>query len=196
VPSVRPGTVQRRTTAELVASAATLAPITCSCGHTAIRAGDYYPTRPYENRCLDCYREGERLRQEGYRGTGGAMTVDLTRAGHRRRKRPQGPRRTRRAGTRTGRISVGKPGYVYCIGEENRSMAVKVGFSDDATFRIGALQTGNPRKLVILGVIRGTRADERDLHARYIKDNILNEWFKPTRELLEEFDIDPEGVLA
>lgn len=194
MPSVRPGTVQRRTAAELVASAAALAPTACSCGHTAIRAGDYYPTRPYENRCLDCYREGERLRQEGYRGTGGAMTVDLRRAGHRRRKRPQRPRRA--AGARTGRISVGKPGYVYCIGEENRSVAVKVGFSDDATLRIGALQTGNPRKLVILGVIQGTRADERELHARYQNDNVLNEWFRPSEALLSEFNIDPQGVLA
>jgi hypothetical protein len=114
--------------------------------------------------------------------------VNLASAGHKQRRRAPG--------AHTGRISCGVPGYVYCIGEESRNLAVKIGYAQDAEFRIADLQTGNPRKLVLLGVLRGTVADERDLHAKYIADNVLGEWFRPTAELLSEFDIDPESVLA
>lgn len=117
--------------------------------------------------------------------------VNLASAGHKQR-----PQRSRPAGTHTGRMSFAEPGYVYCIGEERRSHAVKIGFARDAEFRIADLQTGNPRKLVLLGVLRGTTADERDLHARFIADNVLGEWFTPTEELLAEFDIDSDSVLS
>lgn len=114
------------------------------------------------------------------------LVVNLNSAGHKSaRRRPSKPRRGRRPQ---------KIGYVYCIGEENNAAAVKVGYASDATLRIGSLQTGNPRKLVILGVLRGTRADERELHAEYQHDNILGEWFRPTPELLSEFEIDMEMI--
>lgn len=71
------------------------------------------------------------------------------------------------------------------------SKAVKVGYSDSPPDegRMGGLQTGNPRLLVLLGTIRGTRDDESALHAKYISDNVLQEWFRPTRELFSEFDV-------
>lgn len=94
-------------------------------------------------------------------------------------------------------------GYVYLIGEvsspnNTRSsflngkfispFAVKIGYSDESPERrIKQLQTGNPRKLVLLGSIRGTLADEATLHQRFISRNVLQEWFKPSGELLAIF---------
>lgn len=187
-------TVHRRSAAELAAHRTALQPRhNEGCGHHAINAGDYYLR--HLTVCVDCYRERELQRLHNNTLNQTEPVVNLARAGHKRR--PQG--------ARTGRFSAKKPnlsthttemGYVYCIGEEDRTLAVKVGYARDAQFRIADLQTGNPRKLVILGVLRGTRQDERDLHARYIKDNVLGEWFRPTAELLSEFDIDPESVIA
>ena len=80
-------------------------------------------------------------------------------------------------------------GYVYCIGEEGRWYAVKVGYSVKPAARVAELQTGNSRKLVLLGAFEGTEADEAAIHQRYMADNILLEWFRPSRALLSEFGI-------
>ena len=104
--------------------------------------------------------------------------------------------------------SEGSEGYIYCIAEkvtprptgkldadgkpqmhEPWPWAVKIGFAFDPNLRIKGLQTGNARPLTILGMIRGTLEDEAKLHARYIDQNILGEWFRPTTELLSEFGI-------
>lgn len=84
----------------------------------------------------------------------------------------------------------GKQGFVYCIGEEDYSPDsnyVKVGYSVNPQKRVAELQTGNPRKLVILAIMKGTLEDERALHAKYADANILQEWFELSDELLEEF---------
>lgn len=97
-------------------------------------------------------------------------------------------------------------GYIYLVGEivsnalglnhERKwelimTMAVKVGYSDDPPVdgRVGGMQTSNPRILVLLGTIRGYKADEDAMHAKYIEDNVLHEWFRPTPELFSEFGV-------
>lgn len=83
-------------------------------------------------------------------------------------------------------------GYVYCIGENRSTVAVKVGKSKDhPQHRLGGLQTGNPRLLVVLGYIETDDRHEleRKLHAKYANLNLLQEWFRPTRELLSEFKL-------
>lgn len=77
-------------------------------------------------------------------------------------------------------------GHVYLIGMIGNDSAVKIGHSTDT--RLADLQTGNPYELTLLGTIPGTQDKERELHAKYIEDNILLEWFRPTPELLSEFD--------
>lgn len=85
----------------------------------------------------------------------------------------------------------GKQGYVYCIAEaEGLYPLVKIGYSDDPPARVPELQTGNGRKLFLLAYFAGTESDEKALHARYIKDNTLQEWFRPSDELLSEFGYD------
>lgn len=83
----------------------------------------------------------------------------------------------------------GRQGFVYLIGIEGDTRAMKIGYSVEPEARVGELQAGSYRKLVLLAKKEGTRADELDLHQRYIDDNILGEWFRPTRPLLSEFNL-------
>lgn len=133
-----------------------------------------------------------------YVNGGGAMPViapALKTAGHQRPQRPARPVCPKRQEAyrllREARAEeADENGYVYCVGEVGYRNAVKVGFSTDPFYRLGTLQTGNPRKLVLLGYIDGRRSDESALHAEFIKDNILQEWFRPTAELLSRFEIE------
>lgn len=83
----------------------------------------------------------------------------------------------------------GVQGYVYLIGVEGDDWGVKVGYSVNAEARVRELQTGSPRILYLLAKFRGTTADERELHERYLCDNLVGEWFRPSIELLHEFDV-------
>lgn len=79
---------------------------------------------------------------------------------------------------------------VYLVGIEGDSCAVKVGYADYNVYsRVDSLQTGNPRPLILLGTIPGGKPKERELHEEFEPDNVLNEWFEPTRELLSAFDL-------
>ena len=81
-------------------------------------------------------------------------------------------------------------GSVYLIGIKGNTSAVKVGFSSAPGFpRLNELQTGNPYLLVGIAEFAGTLRDEYDLHVRYEPDNMLNEWFRASDELLSEFDL-------
>lgn len=95
------------------------------------------------------------------------------------------------------KMKRGSRGFIYLVAEEafeSRSGetyilrdAVKIGWSESPDARIATLQTGNPRKLILLGTKPGTVDDEKALHAKYIGQNVLQEWFRPTQELLSEF---------
>lgn len=84
----------------------------------------------------------------------------------------------------------GREGFVYLIGEVGCWEAVKVGYSVKPAARVGELQTGNSRPLHLLAAFQGTVADERALHMKYVDDNLLLEWFKPTSALLAEFGLE------
>jgi Meiotically Up-regulated Gene 113 (MUG113) protein len=92
---------------------------------------------------------------------------------------------------------AGKDGYVYLIIEVNKDGGLrygKVGYSVNPRKRVAELQTGNPRPLALHCMKEGTTADEAALHAKYIQDNVLQEWFVISKELLLEFDLNSEGV--
>lgn len=84
---------------------------------------------------------------------------------------------------------AGRQGYIYLIGEGRLADAdlVKIGYSVNPEKRIAELQCGNPRVLVLLGKVKGTPADEKAMHAKYIKDNVLQEWFRYSPTLYCEF---------
>ena len=85
----------------------------------------------------------------------------------------------------------GRQGYVYCIAEaEGVSPLVKIGYSTNPEARVAELQTGNGRHLFLLGYFAGTMEDERKLHMKFLADNTVQEWFRPSDELLSEFGFD------
>lgn len=82
-------------------------------------------------------------------------------------------------------------GYVYCISD---GTAVKIGYSLKPEARVAELQTGNPRRLRLLASMQGTPTDEKALHVKYLRHNLLQEWFRPTAKLLSEFGLNKEAI--
>lgn len=81
-------------------------------------------------------------------------------------------------------------GYVYCVGETGTRYAVKIGKSrTHPRYRLNGLQTGNPRKLKLLGFTKVPNRHEAEtaLHVKYAGLNLLGEWFRLTPEVLSEF---------
>jgi hypothetical protein len=74
--------------------------------------------------------------------------------------------------------------YSYAICESATRVRVKLGKAVDPERRVGELQTGNPNPLVLLAV--SNKITEAELHRRYEKYNVLNEWYElPMKEFIE-----------
>lgn len=86
-----------------------------------------------------------------------------------------------------------RSGYVYLVVEEASALLgppmAKIGWSVNPRARCGSLQAGNPRKLCVLASIQGTQEDEKALHAKYIDQNILGEWFQTSQAMFTEFNL-------
>lgn len=89
---------------------------------------------------------------------------------------------------------------IYFIGA--KTGPVKIGESGSAKYRLVALQTANPRKLFILGILkpeleerlkqdarrrqyrpRGRVSIEADIHLMFERDRIRGEWFRRSTKL-------------
>ena len=70
--------------------------------------------------------------------------------------------------------------------QDPTTLEIKIGYSgkDEPDERIGKLQTGNPRELVLLLTHPGDRSFERILHKQFAFLHVQGEWFKPGPELL------------
>lgn len=91
------------------------------------------------------------------------------------------------------------PTYVYLVIEDLPGGGInygKIGFSTNPQARVAELQTGNPRPLKLLYYMEGTEADERALHAKYAHLNVLQEWFRITKEIILEFPANREKEAA
>lgn len=129
-------------------------------------------------------------------GQASSSPAPLKSPGH---KRPQQPRRRVPSDIQAARGMVrdweaqqrkGVQGYVYLIIEVNSGGGLtygKIGYSVNPEKRVTELQTANPRPLALLYKMKGTEADEKRLHRKYRKDNVLQEWFRITKPLLLEF---------
>ena len=72
--------------------------------------------------------------------------------------------------------------YVYYL-EDPLTHEIKIGKALLPRHRIEALQTGNPRPLIVHG---WHQANEKEIHARFGAQRIpTTEWFRPSRELLD-----------
>jgi len=122
-------------------------------------------------------------------GNGVTIPVQLKSAGHPTKQRES---KVREAIEKVTGDNKTKKGYVYLIAEEGNTGMVKIGESKDhPKYRLAGLQTGNPRKLVVLGVIKTNdrKKLEKELHAKFVRSNILAEWFWMSTEIRKEFGI-------
>lgn len=76
-----------------------------------------------------------------------------------------------------------RDGWVY-FAHDAANNSVKIGFSANAAKRIRSLQTGSSTPLTLLGKMKGSEADERELHQRFCSLHIKGEWFRAEPELL------------
>lgn len=71
-------------------------------------------------------------------------------------------------------------GFVYFAEAEG---SIKIGWSSDVARRLEELQTGNPRKIRLLGAFPGTMHDEAALHRKFGHLRLEGEWFRGESEL-------------
>ena len=75
--------------------------------------------------------------------------------------------------------------------DESRPMLVKIGFSLDVRRSIGQLQSGNPKRLALMGEIKGN--DSRE--GRALEKSLYHEYSTCRSELGEWFFIEPQVVV-
>lgn len=74
---------------------------------------------------------------------------------------------------------------VYFLKEVD-GVHIKIGTADDPYKRIGQLQTGNPRQLIIVATIDGDETKERELHRKFASQRIgQTEWFNLSQDDLD-----------
>ncbi len=74
---------------------------------------------------------------------------------------------------------------VYFI-QGQETLRIKIGVAKDPQKRLANLQVGSAERLVLVGILFGMGvAKERQLHGRFIADEVHGEWFKPSRKLVE-----------
>lgn len=143
----------------------------------------------------EAYVEAKRQKRlDRYRrtfATYAARNPDKVRAKNERRHRlrqaeSDAQRRSRLAAT-------GGSSMVYFVRNGDAPDAeIKIGYTEQGGLRgrLKSLQCGNPRRLCVIGVIRGgTFQDERDLHERFAFSVIreagsATEWFRPHADLV------------
>lgn len=92
-------------------------------------------------------------------------------------------------------------GYIYFLLCDKHN-AVKIGFTRGLLAkRLKAYKTFIPYDYDILKVIKGTMLEESQLHKRFVKDKIREEWFNYSEELKEFIDnlvsedLPPDSIL-
>jgi hypothetical protein len=85
---------------------------------------------------------------------------------------------------------------IYIVQEEG-SDRIKIGYARDAKARIRQLQVANPRRLLVLDIARGTKADEAALHRRLKArgKHLTGEWFRLDGESREVLSAYSDGSL-
>ena len=77
-------------------------------------------------------------------------------------------------------------GVVYFIHEENDFTQFKIGFSSNLEDRLGILQVGNPRNLVVYKTIPNmSRKQEKEMQDFFAAYHIRGEWYRITVDMIE-----------
>ena len=84
---------------------------------------------------------------------------------------------------------------IYFIAQSNKAF-VKIGYtSKPIKKRLGALQTGNPFRLVVLDIITGNKRVEKAIHKKFDKYRFNGEWFRYSREIRDFIrDVNPTMI--
>lgn len=80
-------------------------------------------------------------------------------------------------------------GYVYFI---TNGENIKIGYTKNSVQkRLKQLNTGSDKQLYILGYMKGTMADEENLHFKFQQYKIRNngEWFEPSDDILDYINV-------
>lgn len=75
-----------------------------------------------------------------------------------------------------------RTGRIYFV-ESGVGGPIKIGYAANPATRVMELQCGNPAKLYLLAIARGTIRDEGALHKRFAATHVSGEWFAPCEEL-------------
>lgn len=75
---------------------------------------------------------------------------------------------------------------VYFITDKKN---IKIGYSKNPNKRIKQLNTGNAKKLMLIGYMNGDKNKEKELHCQFSQDRSNGEWFSPSDELLDFINI-------
>lgn len=73
---------------------------------------------------------------------------------------------------------------IYFI-QTKESGKIKIGYSTSPDKRIKDLQIANPEKLELIGLLKGSKDYEKQIHQKFEELNIHGEWFDPGNKLLE-----------
>ena len=71
--------------------------------------------------------------------------------------------------------------YFIAVGKN----AIKIGVAKNVEARLVNLQIGNPKKLRLIGSIRGDEKTEKMFHVAFSKYHVRGEWFKAAAPLLQ-----------
>lgn len=71
---------------------------------------------------------------------------------------------------------------VYFITDKKN---IKIGYSKNPNKRIKQLNTGNAKKLILIGYVNGDKNKEKELHCQFSQDRLNGEWFSPSNEILD-----------
>lgn len=66
--------------------------------------------------------------------------------------------------------------YIYFILDTDNNV-LKIGISNNPSYRLNQIVTGNPFELSIIGKIKGSNKEEKYLHNYFKEFNKKNEWF-------------------
>ncbi|MBH0073249.1 MAG: GIY-YIG nuclease family protein [Pseudoalteromonas sp.] len=78
--------------------------------------------------------------------------------------------------------------YFIIENEDLVNQRVKIGISNNPTQRLKTLQTGNSRRLALMGWINSDkdRKLEKEFHQKYSTVNVIGEWFEINHEIVLE----------
>lgn len=84
--------------------------------------------------------------------------------------------------------------HAIYFAQEGRVGPIKIGCTRGLIWaRLNSLQVGNPRRLQLIGVIRGVnKGVEKSWHNRFEDIRMMGEWFAPTRTLLAAIEAEAQ----